>query len=198
MVATPILGSSYVTRSPNAADSRMVNLFPEIVPEGGKQPAWLQRAPGLRFIASMGLGPMRGLWTFYSDEVGSTTGNKVNYAYAVSGETLYRIDTEWNYTAIGTIAGTTQVNMTDNGRQMFIAAGDNGYIYNSTYNRTAFNTTNTSTTVTNGDTTYVYVGQPVSGTGIPVGATVASVAANGTDFTLSADRKSTRLNSSHT
>ena len=183
---TPILGSSYVTRSPNAADSRMVNLFPEVIPEGGKEAAWLQRAPGLRFIASIGLGPIRGLWTFYSDEVGSTTGSKVNYAYVVSGETLYRLDSEWTSTAIGTVAGSTQVNMTDNGRQMFIADGDNGYIYNSTYNRTTFNTTNTSTSVTGGDTTYVYPGQPVSGTGIPTGATVASVNSNGTDFVLSA------------
>jgi hypothetical protein len=30
-VKTPILGSSYVARSVNAADSRMVNLFPEVV-----------------------------------------------------------------------------------------------------------------------------------------------------------------------
>jgi hypothetical protein len=33
---TPILGSAYVARSVNAADNRMVNLFPEIVPEGGR------------------------------------------------------------------------------------------------------------------------------------------------------------------
>ena len=35
---SPILGSSYVARSVNAADNRMVNLFPEVVPEGGKEP----------------------------------------------------------------------------------------------------------------------------------------------------------------
>jgi len=153
---TPILGSSYVTRSPNAADSRMVNLYPEVIPEGGKEAAWLQRAPGLRLLARMGLGPIRGLWTFYSDEVGSSTGSKVNYAYAVSGETLYRIDSQWATTAIGTVAGSSQVNMTDNGRQMFIAAGNNGYIYNSSYSKTAFNTTNGVTTVSGGDVTYVY------------------------------------------
>jgi hypothetical protein len=43
---TPILGSSYVVRSVNAADNRMVNLFPEIIPEAGKEPAFLNRAPG--------------------------------------------------------------------------------------------------------------------------------------------------------
>jgi len=59
---TPILGSTYVARSVNAADARMVNLFPEIVPEGGKEPAFLQRCPGLKFQNEVGFGPIRGLW----------------------------------------------------------------------------------------------------------------------------------------
>ena len=61
---TPILGSSYVARSVNAADARMVNLFPEAIPEGGKEPGFLNRAPGLRLLANMGNGPIRGLWQF--------------------------------------------------------------------------------------------------------------------------------------
>ena len=61
---TPILGSSYVARSVNAADSRMVNLFPEVVPDGGKEPAFLQRCPGLRLVAGVGNGPIRGMWRF--------------------------------------------------------------------------------------------------------------------------------------
>ena len=59
---TPILGSSYVARSINAADNRMVNLFPEIVPEGGKEPAFLQRTPGLKNIVTIGEGPIYGMW----------------------------------------------------------------------------------------------------------------------------------------
>ena len=185
---TPILGSSYVTRSPNAADSRMVNLFPEVVPEGGKEAAWLQRAPGLRNLATLGAGPVRGLWTFYSDKVDLATGeaaSKINYGYVVSAKKLYRIDSNWAYTEIGAIDSTGQVNMTDNGRQMFIAADSKGYIYNSTYQKLSCNTTNTSTTVVTADTTYIYAGQPVSGTGIPTGATVASVT-DATHFVLSA------------
>jgi len=187
---TPILGSSYVTRSPNAADSRMVNLFPEVIPEGGKEAAWLQRAPGLRYLTTLGIGPVRGLWTFSSDTIDPAPEDpaKTNYGYAVSGDKLYRIDSNWVSTVIGTItitSGYSQVNMTDNGRQMFIAAGNHGYIYNSTYQEVAFNTTNTSTTVSGGDTTYLYPGQPVSGAGIPTGATVASVT-NSTTFVLSA------------
>ena len=53
---TPILGSTYVARSVNAADARMVNLFPEIVPEAGKEPAFLNRAPGLKLLNTIGNG----------------------------------------------------------------------------------------------------------------------------------------------
>ncbi len=115
---TPILGSAYVARSVNAADNRMVNLFPEIVPEGGKEPAFLQRAPGLTRLANLGDGPIRGQWTF---------GGR---GYAVSGNTLYQIDTNWNGTAKGYVSGTGPVSMADNGTQLFIAANPDGFIYN--------------------------------------------------------------------
>ena len=117
---TPILGSSYVARSVNAADARMVNLFPEVVPEGGKEPAFLNRAPGLQFLANMGDGPIRGLWQFGG------------YGYAVSGETLYKIDAIWNATEIGTVSGSSgPVSMSDNGTQLFIACNGPSFIYNS-------------------------------------------------------------------
>ena len=119
---TPILGSSYVARSPNAADSRMVNLFPEIVPEGGKEAAFLQRAPGLRLLATVGTGPIRGLWTFGG------------YGYAVSGGSLYKIDSTWSATLIGSVSGTGPVSMSDNGTQLFVACNGPSYIYNASTN----------------------------------------------------------------
>jgi hypothetical protein len=119
---TPILGSTYVARSVNAADSRMVNLFPELVPEGGKEPAFLQRAPGLRLLATLGTGPIRGLWQFGG------------FGYAVSGNTLYKITTAWTATALGTIANTGPVSMSDNGTQLFVAANGPSYIYNASTN----------------------------------------------------------------
>ena len=173
----------------------MVNLFPEVIPEGGKEAAWLQRAPGLRYLQTLGQGPVRGLWTFTSDTIDPGAGESATttYGYAVSATTLYRIDSNWDYTALGTIDGTSQVNMTDNGRQMFIAAGINGYIYNSTYQELAFNTTNGSTTIWNGDVTYVYPNQPVSGTGIPSGATVSSVVYDTTTTTFNTTNASTTV-----
>ncbi len=115
---TPILGSTYVARSVNAADARMVNIFPEVIPEGGQEPAFLQRAPGLNLLATLGSGPVRGLWTFGG------------YGYAVSGTTLYKIDTNWIATAKGVVTGAGPVSMSDNGTQLFIAANGPSYIYN--------------------------------------------------------------------
>ena len=115
---SPILGSFSQVRSVNAADNRMINIFPEIVPEGGKEPAFLQRAPGLRFLAYVGSGPVRGLWTFG------------DYGYAVSGNKLYQINSTWSVTEKGTVTGTGPVSMVDNGTQLFIAAGVDGFIYN--------------------------------------------------------------------
>jgi hypothetical protein len=115
---TPILGQAYVARSINAADSRMVNLYPEPLPTPeGKTGGFLNRAPGLRKLATVGTGPIRGLWS-YGD-----------YGYAVSGDRLYRIDSTWNVQPIGLIAGTGPVSMVDNGRQLFIATNPISYIY---------------------------------------------------------------------
>lgn len=117
---TPILGSAYVARSVNAADNRMVNLFPEIVPEGGKEPAFLNRAPGLRLETSVGVGPIRGLWAFN------------NHMYVVSRNELYKVDSSYNAVLLGVVAGTTDpVSMADNGIQLFVACNGPSYIYNS-------------------------------------------------------------------
>jgi hypothetical protein len=114
---TPILGSAYVARSINAADNRMVNLFPEIVPEGGKEPAFLNRAPGLSLLATVGTGPIRGLWTF----------NGVGYV--VSGLQLYKITNNYVSTLLGTVSGTGPVSMADNGGVLFIACNGPSYTY---------------------------------------------------------------------
>lgn len=145
---TPILGSSYVIRSVNAADNRMVNLYPEIIAEGGKEPAYLQRCPGLNLKISIGTGPIRGLYTLG------------NYLYVVSGNEMYKLDINYvqqgqndlllengffilledentilmenqNLPSLGIVSGTGPVSMADNGTQIFIAANPDGYIYNS-------------------------------------------------------------------
>ena len=115
---TPILGSAYTARSVNAADSRMVNLFPEVVPEGGKQPAYLQRAPGFALRGAIGTGPIRGMWVHGG------------YLYVVSGDTFYQVSSTFSATVKGKILGSSLVSMADNGTQIMIAADPAGYIYN--------------------------------------------------------------------
>ena len=122
---TPILGSTYVARSVNAADARMVNLFPEIVPEAGKEPAFLNRAPGLNLLNTIGTGPIRGLWAFSSND---------GTGFVVSGTQLFKIDNAYAATLIGNVSGTGPVSMADNGTQLFIAANGPSYIYNATTN----------------------------------------------------------------
>jgi hypothetical protein len=114
---TPILGQSYVARSVNAADSRMVNLFPETIPGEGQTSGFLNRAPGLRLLLTVGTGPIRGLWSYGG------------YAYAVSGTQVYKITTAWTATLIGSVSGTGPVSIADNGKQMFIACNGPSYIY---------------------------------------------------------------------
>src|SRR5512139_3392936 len=115
---TPILGGSSRVRSVNAADNTMINLFPEIIPDGGKNAAFLSRAPGLRLLATVGNGPIRGLWSYQGT------------AYVVSGNYLYSVDSNWASTLIGYVGGVGSVSMADNGTQLFIAANPQGYIYN--------------------------------------------------------------------
>jgi hypothetical protein len=119
---TPILGSSYVTRSVNAADNRMVNLFPEVIPEGGKEPGFLNRAPGLNFLQTVGTGPIRGLWVAKIS---------TSVFYVVSGVQVYKLSsTTGTPTLIGTVSGTGPVSIADNGAQIFFACNGPSFIYN--------------------------------------------------------------------
>ena len=119
---TPILGSSYVARSVNAADNRMVNLFPEVIPEGGKEPGFLNRAPGLQLQQTVGDGPIRALWAH------QTNGSSF---FVVSGTEVYQLS---SLTAtpvkLGNVAAGGPVSIADNGTQIFFACNGPSYIFN--------------------------------------------------------------------
>lgn len=96
----------------------MVNLYPEVIPEGGKEAAYLQRAPGLLEMVNVGVGPIRGLYAL------------ADYLYVVSGSEFYKVDTSYVATKIGDVTGSGPVVMADNGTQIFLACNPDGYIYN--------------------------------------------------------------------
>jgi hypothetical protein len=123
---TPILGSSYVARSINAADNRMINLFPEVIPEGGKEPGFLNRAPGLKLQRAVGTGPIRALWAHQT--------NGADF-YVVSGTEVYKM-TSLTATPVklGDVADGGPVSIADNGTQLFFACNGPSYIYNEATN----------------------------------------------------------------
>ena len=123
---TPILGSSYVARSVNAADNRMINLFPEVIPEGGKEPGFLNRAPGLELLQTIGSGPIRALWAHQT--------NGADF-YVVSGTEVYKMtSTLATPVKLGDIIDGGPVSIADNGTQLFFACNGPSYIYNEATN----------------------------------------------------------------
>jgi hypothetical protein len=120
-VKTPILGQAYVARSINAADNRLVNLFPEAIPDGGKEAGFLNRAPGLQFLQTVGTGPIRALWAH------QTNGSDF---YVVSGVEVYKLtSTSATPVKIGTVSGTGPVSIADNGATIFFACNGPSYTY---------------------------------------------------------------------
>lgn len=118
---TPILGASYVARSINAADNRCVNLFPEAIPEGGKTAGFLNRAPGLEFLQTVGTGPIRALWAH------QTNGSDF---YVVSGIEVYKLSSMTGTPQLlGTVSGTGPVSIADNGATIFFACNGPSYTY---------------------------------------------------------------------
>ena len=114
---TPILGGYAVARSVNAADNRLMNLYPEATPEGGKTAGFLTRCPGYKYVSDVGSGPIRGLWTFGG------------FLYVVSGVELYKVNADWAATLLGTVSGSGPVSMSDNGEQLFVACNPRSYTY---------------------------------------------------------------------
>ena len=114
---TPLLGGQSIALSSAASDNRLVNMYMEVLPDGGTEPAFLTRCPGLLEMVEVAEGPIRGLL-----RVDQT-------AYVVSGQTLYRMSRDYEYHEIGTIAGTAAVSMSHNGLQIMIVANPKGYIY---------------------------------------------------------------------
>ena len=118
---TPILGSSYVARSINAADNRCVTLFPEAIPEGGKTAGFLNRAPGLEFLQTVGTGPIRALWAH------QTSGSDF---YVVSGTEVYKLTSMTGTPVkIGDVSGTGPVSIADNGAVLFFACNGPSYTW---------------------------------------------------------------------
>lgn len=111
----PFVGDSYTSRSTNENASMTMNFFVEIDKEG-KQPIALYGTPGLKLLGTIGSGPIRGQFA-----IGS-------FNYVVSGTVLYKVNTSYSGSILGTVTGTGPVSMESNGSQLMIVNGTAGYI----------------------------------------------------------------------
>lgn len=115
------IGPTYQLRTVNADCQRCVNLYPELnelkTATDGEIGA-LMPTPGLRLLGTCGSGPIRGVYT-------ASTGGMV----IVSGSEVYRVGYGWTFTRIGDLlTNTGRVSIADNGTQIMIVDGANGYI----------------------------------------------------------------------
>lgn len=120
-----LVGGSYQMRSRPFDSQRAVNLF-AVADQQGAEPSALYGTPGLSLFATAGSGPIRG-------EYAAANGR----AFAVSGNTLYEITSAGISTSRGTLnTSSGAVTIADNGFQLMIVDGGNGYIF--TYLTNAF------------------------------------------------------------
>lgn len=121
MPAVPFATNSYRSASLPISAQRAVNCYAEAEPEDAKTPVAVLGAPGLLQFAICGSGPVRG-FTFMG-----------GVCYVVSGARLYSLTSAGVATDIGgAIAGSGIVSMANNGTQVCIVNGANGFIWSQT------------------------------------------------------------------
>lgn len=117
-ISLPFVGQAYRARSLNVDAQRCLNLYLEADASSTKTPAALYCTPGLTLLGTAGAGPHRGAWLASNGVL-----------YVVSGNKLYEVSKTWVATERGTLTtGIGPVRMADNGLQLMVVDGTNGYI----------------------------------------------------------------------
>lgn len=116
----PFVGPSYTSRSVNFDAQRSVNLYPEVdESQQGKSVVALIGTPGLEVFCTLPTSPVRGLWACSNGRF-----------FAVGGNKLYEVGKDSSVTSRGTLdTASGPVSMADNGTQLCIVDGPNGYIF---------------------------------------------------------------------
>lgn len=114
-----LFGLGNFGKSYNVDSQKRTNLYAEIQKDGEKGNLTLYPTPGLTTFVNFGANPSRGAW------------KKDDVLYIVNRSTLWKATNDGTTTNIGTLATSAgRVDMTDNGTQIIMVDGPNGYIYN--------------------------------------------------------------------
>lgn len=109
--------ASYELRTAQASTSRLVNCHPEALPEDSPWPFRLARADGLASWATVGTGPIEGL---YADH---------GLLYAVSGGGFYSITSTPTATFRGAVGSSSEIDMDSNETAVVIVSPPAAYSY---------------------------------------------------------------------
>jgi hypothetical protein len=117
--------NSYQARALPLSAQQIINLYAEAAPKDAKSPVVLYGTPGIKdFATSVGDGPIRGARNF------------AGTLFAVSGNTLYSVDSAGAATSIGAInTSTGPVSMSHNQAttaELIIVDGTDGWLYDAT------------------------------------------------------------------
>ena len=114
----PLFGLGNFGKSYNVDAQKRTNLYAEIQKDGEKGTLTLYPPPGLTTFVNFGAYPSRGFW------------RKDDVLYVVNRNTLWRLTNDGVMADIGTLLTSAgRVDISDNGAQIIIVDGPNGYIY---------------------------------------------------------------------
>lgn len=120
MATFNFIGGAYQARSKNIDSQRCVNLYAEL-DQTGKSTVALYGTPGKVRKVTPTNGPCRGSIVFSG------------YLFVVIGSGIYKIDTSWSSTLIGTLLTSSgRVSMAQNGQQIMLVDGTYGYTCSTT------------------------------------------------------------------
>jgi len=115
----PFVGPSYEERVINFDAQRSVNLYPiKSMTGDSKTPFMLGSTPGLKVFCDLVSGPIKGCYTVKGR------------SFFVTGKYLFEVFVDGTFTNLGSVVfSNSLVSITDNGLQICIVGGDNGYVF---------------------------------------------------------------------
>jgi len=117
----PLWGQGEGYKSANVSRQRRINCYLEPQSDADRSPVTIYGTPGLTLFASLGVNSPRGARTVIARSV----------TYIVAGSTLYSLNAAGVYTSLGTLnTSAGRVSLSDNGTQLMLVDGLNGYILN--------------------------------------------------------------------
>ncbi len=114
----PLFGLGDAGKSVNIHAQKRVNLYCQVEKDDEKTKISIFPTPGLVSFVNFGANPCRALYA------------KGDYLYAVNGSTFWRVANDGTQTNVGTLLTSGgRCDVSDNGQQIMIVDGENGYVY---------------------------------------------------------------------